>query len=150
MTQRRPDYRRAPGDSAATGTLLRLAHCIGGRVEVVVNAAPIFEYGTASGIWDYDGEGYGVMTVHPPVGDPALTVTSSVRLGVAAARCYGRSTLDSGESAFVALSWGGAPPTSVEEAAGSAGRHGRATGGTGCRPARSPITHGAATSSAAP
>ncbi len=113
---RRPDYRRAPADTAATGTLLRLARCIGGRVEVVVNAAPIFEYGTASGVWDYDGEGYGVMTVHPPVGDPTLTVTSSVRLGVSGVRCYGRSTLDSGESAFVALSWGGAPPTSLEEA----------------------------------
>ena len=47
--ERRPDYRRAPGDSAATGTLLRLAHCIGGRVEVVVNVAPIFEYGSPRG-----------------------------------------------------------------------------------------------------
>ncbi len=36
--QRRPDYRRAPGDAAATGTLLRLAECIEGRVELVVNA----------------------------------------------------------------------------------------------------------------
>ncbi len=33
---RRADYRRSPGDSAATGTLLRLATCIEGHVEVVV------------------------------------------------------------------------------------------------------------------
>ena len=34
---RRPDYRRPLGDSAATGTLLRFATCIDGRVEVVAN-----------------------------------------------------------------------------------------------------------------
>ena len=37
---RRPDYRRSPGDSAATGTLLRLATCIEGHVEVVANVGP--------------------------------------------------------------------------------------------------------------
>jgi GH15 family glucan-1,4-alpha-glucosidase len=115
--ERRSDYRRAPGDSAATGTLIRLATCIGGRVEVVVNAAPSFEYGAVSGVWNYDGDGYGAMTVQPPVGDPTLRMTSSVRLGVTAARCYGRSTLDATQTAFVALSWGtGAPPTTLEEA----------------------------------
>jgi GH15 family glucan-1,4-alpha-glucosidase len=115
--ERRSDYRRAPGDSAATGTLLRLATCIGGRVEVVVNAAPSFEYGAVSGVWSYDGGGYGAMTVQPPVGDPTLRMTSSVRLGVTAARCYGRSTLDATQTAFVALSWGtGAPPTTLDEA----------------------------------
>ncbi len=35
--ERRPDYRRAPNDAAATGTLVRVATCIGGRVEVVAN-----------------------------------------------------------------------------------------------------------------
>jgi len=35
---------------------------------------------------------------------------------VTGARCYGRSTLDAGQTAFVAVSWGGRPPTSVEEA----------------------------------
>jgi GH15 family glucan-1,4-alpha-glucosidase len=113
---RRPDYRRAPGDSAATGTLLRLAHCIEGRVEVVVNAAPLFEYGAATGAWDYDESGYGAMTVRPPAGDPGLSVRSSLRLGAVGARCYGRTTLDRGESAFVAVAWDGSAPTSVEEA----------------------------------
>ena len=113
---RRDDYHRAPGDAAATGTLLRIAHCVEGRVEVVVNAVPLFEYGSVTGEWAYDGEGYGTMTVHPPAGDPALTVTSSLRLGVTGARCYGRSTLEAGHTAFVALSWRGRAPKSVEEA----------------------------------
>jgi len=113
---RRPDFRRAPGDSAPTGTLVRLAQCIEGRVEVVVNVAPIFEYGSLIGAWEYDGPGYESMTVKPPPGEPALTVNSSVRLGAAGARCYGRSTLDNGQSAFVALSWRGQAPASVDEA----------------------------------
>ena len=85
-------------------------------MEVLANAVPLFEYGSLTGTWDYDGKGYKAMTVHPPAGDPTLTMTSSLRLGVAGARCYGRTNLDRGQSAFVALSWGSAPPASVEEA----------------------------------
>ncbi len=115
-TERRTDYRRAPGDSAATGTLLRMATCIGGKVEILANCVPSFEYGTKIGRWDYDGPGYGAMTVQPPEGDPQLHVTSSLRLGTVGGRCYGKTTLDLAESAFVALSWSGSSPTTKEEA----------------------------------
>ena len=67
---RRPDYRRALGDSASTGTLLRFATCIEGRVEVVANIVPVYEYGSIIGGWEYDGDGYGAMTSKPPSGDP--------------------------------------------------------------------------------
>jgi len=113
---RRPDYRRAPSDAAATGTLLRLATCIEGRVEVVANAVPVFEYGSQTGTWSYRGDDYNTMTVSPPAGDPTFSLSSTIRLGSAAARCYGRTTLDRGESAFAALSWGDRPPTNIEEA----------------------------------
>jgi alpha,alpha-trehalase len=115
---RRPGYKRAPGDAAATGTLLRLATCIDGRVEVVVNAVPVFEYGLKLGTWEYEGDGYDTMTVKPPEGDPVVTLHSSVALASAGARCYGRSTLEKGESAYVALSWAGRHPSSLEEAEG--------------------------------
>jgi alpha,alpha-trehalase len=114
-TQRRADYRRAPGDTAPTGTLVRTATCIGGTVDVIINCVPNFEYGLSGGTWGYDGEGYGAMTVKPPKGDPVLTVTSSVGLGTAGVRCYGRTTLNTGESAFVALSWAGHAPSSKAE-----------------------------------
>jgi GH15 family glucan-1,4-alpha-glucosidase len=113
---RRADYRRAPGDAAASGTLLRLATCIEGHVEVVANAVPVFEYGAQTGMWEYGGDGYEMMTCRPPVGDPVLTVTSSLRLGTAGARCYGRSTLDKDQSAFVSLSWSEGQPTDLDEA----------------------------------
>jgi alpha,alpha-trehalase len=115
-TRRRADFRRAPGDAAATGTLLRLAHCIEGRVEVLVNIAPIFDYGNEMAIWAYEGEGYETATARPPAGEPVLTLKSSIRLGMMGARCYGRSTLEGGQAAFVALSWRDGAPASMAEA----------------------------------
>jgi GH15 family glucan-1,4-alpha-glucosidase len=113
---RRPDYRRAPGDAAATGTLIRLATCIDGRVEVVANAVPVFEYGLKTGSWEYVGEGYDVMTATPPEGDPVLTMSSSLRMAAVGARCYGRTTLEEGETAYVALSWSGHMPETLQDA----------------------------------
>lgn len=113
---RRVDYRRAPGDSAATATLVRLAACLDGKVELIATCVPNFEYGAKAGRWSYDGEGYGALTVHPPAGDPVLKMTSSLRLGTIGGRCYGRTTLEVGQSAFVALSWASTSPTTEEEA----------------------------------
>src|SRR5690348_7822904 len=42
---RRPEYRRAPTDSGGIGALVRVATCTGGRVEVMLNCAPLFDYG---------------------------------------------------------------------------------------------------------
>ena len=67
--------------------------------------------------WTYDGDGYSCMTVTPPAaGEPGLTLTSTIGLGAVAARCYGRSTLEEGETAFAALSWADRQPKTVEEA----------------------------------
>ncbi len=114
---RRADYHRAPSDFGAVGALVRIATCISGRVEVMVNCAPLFNYGTAGGMWSYQGEGYDAMTVAPSEGDVRLELAGSVRLGVLGARGYGRTTLTEGQSAYVVLSWGDAKaPASQEEA----------------------------------
>jgi GH15 family glucan-1,4-alpha-glucosidase len=113
--QRRPDYRRAPGDAAASGTLARVATCIGGKVEVLANCMPNFEYGAKSGGWRYEGEGYGTVVVQPPAGDPVLEVSSGMQLGFVGGRCYGRTSLSTGESTYVALSWTGHPPATKDE-----------------------------------
>jgi alpha,alpha-trehalase len=113
---RRPGYRRAPTDSAAVGVLLRTATCVAGTVEVVANCLPLFDYGEGVGQWAYSGDGYGLLTVDAPKGETTLSVVSSLRLGLAGARCYGRTSLAEGESAFIALSWGDSPPTNQEQA----------------------------------
>ena len=109
--ERRAGYRRPPGDEAALGMLLRVATCSSGRVEVEMNCLPLFEYGTAEGEWSYDGDGYRLATVRS--GELSLQLASSMQLGFVGARSYGRTTLEEGESAFVALSWGDA--RSVEQ-----------------------------------
>ena len=114
---RRPDYRRAPTDTGAIGALIRIATCISGRVEVMVNCAPLFNYGTDSGTWDYKGDGYDAMTVSAKDTDVQLDLAGSIRLGVLGARGYGRTTLTEGQSAYMVLSWGDAKvPASQEEA----------------------------------
>jgi GH15 family glucan-1,4-alpha-glucosidase len=115
--ERRPDYRRAPTDTGAVGALVRIATCISGRVEVMVNCAPLFDYGTAAGTWSYQGEGYDAMTVAPKEGDVALELAGSIGLGVLGARGYGRKTLTEGQSAYMVLSWGDKKaPASLQEA----------------------------------
>src|SRR5580692_6400487 len=103
---RRPDYHRAPADFGAVGALVRISTCISGRVEAVVNCAPLFDYGKVTGAWSYTGDGYDAMTVVAAEGDTRLDLAGSIPLGVLGARCYGRTTLTQGQSAFVALSWG--------------------------------------------
>jgi GH15 family glucan-1,4-alpha-glucosidase len=116
--KRRADYHRAPTDFGAVGVLLRTATCISGRVEVVVNCAPQFSYGTAGGAWTYQGDGYGSMAATPREGELQLQVAGNIRLGVVGARCYGRTTLTEGETAFVSLSWGaGQVPADAGQAA---------------------------------
>ncbi|MGH3154358.1 MAG: glycoside hydrolase family 15 protein [Streptosporangiaceae bacterium] len=115
---RRADYRRAPSDFGAVGALVRIATCISGRVEAEVNCAPMFNYGTASGTWSYQGDGYDSMTITAKEEDVSLQLAGSVRLGVLGARSYGRTTLTQGQSAFVVLSWGDSNvPASQAEAA---------------------------------
>jgi len=114
---RRADYHRAPTDFGAVGALVRVATCISGRVEVMVNCAPLFNYGTAGGTWSYRGDGYEAMTLAPHEGSIQLELVGSIQLGVLGARSYGRTTLDQGQSAFMVLSWGDAKaPASRDEA----------------------------------
>ena len=114
---RRPEYHRAPADFGAVGALVRIATCISGRVEVAVNCGALFDYGRAGGTWSYKGDSYDAMTLTPSEGDLKLEVSGTIPLGVLGARCYGRTTLAAGQSAYVALSWGdGQVPASQDEA----------------------------------
>jgi GH15 family glucan-1,4-alpha-glucosidase len=114
---RRADYHRAPADFGAVGALVRIATCISGRVEVMVNCVPLFDYGTAGGTWSYKGDGYEAMMVAPHEGNIRFDLAGSIQLGVLGARSYGRTTLGQGRSAFMVLSWGDAnAPASQDEA----------------------------------
>jgi len=112
--ERLSEYRRAPGDDVATGTLLRIAECFSGRVELQTECLPQFDYGRATANWDYLDGGYGhVQATHD---DLQLTLASSLHLGFVGARAYGRTTLERGDRAWVALSWCGSVPADIDDA----------------------------------
>jgi alpha,alpha-trehalase len=125
------DYRRAPNLFVASGCLLRLATCIDGQVELMLDCSPLFDYGRVGNTIEYVGDGYGSMAIRPfreVPGDLSLRLDSSLRLGSIGQRVIGRGTLTQGESAFACLSWDGGGPDTVEaavEAVASAEQHWR-------------------------
>ena len=58
------------------------------------------------------------MTISAESGDVALTLSGSVALGIMGARAMGRTTLEAGDSAYVALSWDESAPAGLDEALG--------------------------------
>ena len=88
-------------------TLLRIATCFGGRVEVQANCLPLFDYGRTPGTWSYDGDGYDTAHRARSGELDAATWRAACGSGRLGARGYGRTTLDEGESAWIALSWDG-------------------------------------------
>ena len=114
--ERRADYRRAPGEWVAMGSLLRVATCIEGQVDITVDCIPNFDYGRQGGRWEYTGPGYGALAVKDPSSDLTLTLTSNVQLETMGQRCMSQGTVRKGETAYVALSWGAKPIESIEDA----------------------------------
>jgi GH15 family glucan-1,4-alpha-glucosidase len=112
--ERDAKYRRVPGDLVSRGTLLRIASCATGRVELEADCLPLFDYGRAESTWQYEGDTYDVVGIK--AGDLHLRLSGTIRLGTVGARAGGRATLEEGETAFIALSWGDNAPTSTEEA----------------------------------
>jgi alpha,alpha-trehalase len=106
--------RRAPADESATGTLLRIANCFAGRVEVQIDCFPLFDYGRQEGQWSYPDEDYHRAKVTG--GGLTIDVTSDARLDLTGARAFGQTTLAEGESTFIALSWVGDAPADQAEA----------------------------------
>jgi GH15 family glucan-1,4-alpha-glucosidase len=111
---RRTGWRRVPEDSVAQCVLLRLASCFDGQVEVEANCLPLFDYGRAPGVWEYEGDGY--ERLRATYGDLSLRLAGSMRLGTVGARAYGRATLGKGQTAWIALAWADQIPETQESA----------------------------------
>jgi GH15 family glucan-1,4-alpha-glucosidase len=144
--ERPPTWRRVPGDATAQNTLLRIATCASGQVEVQADGFPMFDYGATTGTWAYRSAGYHQVTATS--GDLVLDFASSLRLGIVGSRVYGRSMLEEGDTAWIALSWGGDVPASVDESMEQL-RVPRSSGGTGWVGRAFPTTLGVRTSNGA-
>jgi alpha,alpha-trehalase len=108
-------HRRTPGDTDARHALVRSATCLHGSVDLLLNCEPSFVYGEIDAQWTYVGDAYDrVVTTNE--GQPQLTLTGSLRLGIEGRAVHARHRLSEGQSTYVALGWTDvALPTSMAE-----------------------------------
>jgi GH15 family glucan-1,4-alpha-glucosidase len=109
-------YRRAPGDHQAERVLLRTVRCLSGSTDFLLECEPAFEYGLERRAWRRVGEGYGQAEIGPEA-EPALRLTTDLKLGLEGPLAIARRRLQAGEQVFCALSWSdGEPPRTFEQA----------------------------------
>jgi GH15 family glucan-1,4-alpha-glucosidase len=116
VQQRSQTHRRAPTDTDAAHILVRTVECLYGTVDLSISCRPEFEYGRTPADWTYPETGYTTVigTAH---GQPTLTLTSPVRLGLEGRIVTGRTRMREGDSHFVALAFSELPgPTDLDEA----------------------------------
>ncbi len=116
VEQRSKTHRRSPTDVDASHCLLRTIKCIYGTVDLSVICEPVFDYARVAAAWTYPNEGYS-QVIAKGDGQPSLTLTSSLRIGVEGRAAMGRTKMSLGDSHFVALTFSELPgPTTMEQA----------------------------------
>lgn len=98
-------HRRAPTDQASEHTLVRIARCVHGTVDVAIGCEPVFDYGKAEATWTYDGPGYDSVVAAAPGSALRVRLQTDLRLGVEGRQAGARTTLRAGEQAYVGFSW---------------------------------------------
>jgi GH15 family glucan-1,4-alpha-glucosidase len=115
--ERSSTHRRAPTDYDAEHVLLRTMRCVNGSVEVHLECDPIFDYGRRYATWEYVGTGYNEATATAEGWPAKLTMTTDLRIGFEGSRVRAVSTLQDGDTAFVALAFSDHPgPKTYTEA----------------------------------
>jgi alpha,alpha-trehalase len=116
-TQRSRSQRRAPTDYDAEHILLRTVRCVNGKVQLILDCEPVFDYGRTFGSWSYTEDGYHQGICDCRSSDLQLTLTSDLNIGFEGPRAIARTMIKEGESRFVALSWGmPVPPRTYDDA----------------------------------
>lgn len=103
-------HRRTPNDYAAEHIFLRTVRCVSGEVQVVMDCEPVLDYGRKHVRWEYTEHGYRQGVARSEDTDLELVLTSDLRLGFEGGQASARTLLKQGDTRYVALSWGGAPP----------------------------------------
>jgi alpha,alpha-trehalase len=99
-------HRRPPEDYDAEHVLLRLAHCVQGTVELNMDCEPVFEYGRLSPDWEWVNDDYHRAVARAKgVDDLELQLATDLRVGFEGRRCEARTTLQEGQTAYVAMCW---------------------------------------------
>ena len=109
-------HTRPPADEDAEHTLVRVAECLEGRVEIEVVCEPVFDYGRVPAVWQIVDEGGHVADAQG--GEVGLRLQTDLSVGVEGGRVRGRHVLHAGERVYCALSWsdGFAAPADADDA----------------------------------
>jgi GH15 family glucan-1,4-alpha-glucosidase len=115
--RRRSDdpHRRPPPDMDAERTLVRVARCVQGEVELGLICAPAPDYARARAEWELDD---GLHRAELAGHEPPVVLVSDLNLDIEGDRLEARHTLRDGEECFCALAWGAEPdpPATVADA----------------------------------
>ena len=110
-------HTRPPADEDAEHVLVRVATCVGGRVEIELVCEPVFDYGRVPATWSIvDDNGHVAEAVGA---DTTMRLDSDLRVGIEGGRVRGRHVLEAGDSVYCTLSWAPdfAPPSDAADAA---------------------------------
>ncbi|MGH3561445.1 MAG: trehalase-like domain-containing protein, partial [Mycobacterium sp.] len=114
-------HRRTPTDWDAEHILLRSVRCVSGTVELMMSCEPAFDYHRIGTNWEYSANAYSEASARAkenPDTQPALRLTTNLRIGLEGREARARTRLKEGDNVFVALSWSRHPaPQTYEEAA---------------------------------
>jgi GH15 family glucan-1,4-alpha-glucosidase len=115
--QRSATHRRAPTDYEAEHVLLRSVRCVNGEVQLSMQCSPVFDYGRDHPIWRYAGDDYHTALAETDGEQPALRLTTDLRVGFEGSWATARTMMKEGDTRFVALSWSDhEAPSTYEEA----------------------------------
>ena len=96
-------HTRPPTDDDAEHTLVRVAECLEGRVEMELVCEPVFDYGRVAATWSIvDDAGH---VAEATGGDVTMRLHTDLRVGVEGGRVRGRHVLETGDRLYCALSW---------------------------------------------
>jgi alpha,alpha-trehalase len=109
-------HTRPPADDDADHTLVRVAECIEGQVEVELICEPVFDYGRTGASWTLaDGDRH---VADASGAGQTIRLQTDMALGIEGGRVRARHVLHEGDRLYCALSWaeGLAGPTDIDEA----------------------------------
>ncbi len=108
-------HTRPPTDEDADHTLVRVAMCIEGEVDLELTCEPLFDYGCVPAEWQLSEEGHCAQASGAGL---TIRVQTDMALGVEGDRVRARHSLKKGEQVYCALSWAEqlAAPMTIDEA----------------------------------
>jgi GH15 family glucan-1,4-alpha-glucosidase len=107
-------HTRPQSDWDAEHSLVRVAECLGGHVEMELVCEPVFDYAREAATWTIVDDANHVADAAG--GDVTVRLQTDLHVGVEGTRARGRHVLEAGERIYCVLSWGQADAIPADSA----------------------------------